>query len=361
MAAASAAWRVAKAFQPLPRCEAAPLQPALRRLRPPIGRQEFVPLHPGGLGQTEQAPLGRRQALVEAPRLLDQFDDPVGVQAKAADQPGHRVACFGIGRRHFGREGPALGMGQHAPGLELAEPFLGGPDGLERRDHLRADLFLAGAQRDAGNAFAILLGHLLIGRLVGYILVCGIGPQGRIEVDEVPQQQLSGVEIRMPAQEGIRGRRQLAQAADHHLAPGLDPFGDRDLALARQQAAGAHFAEVQLHRVVGAPVVAAQVAATLLVFGRIGRGRRWRGLILILGRLDDLDPEPGEGGHGVLDQVRGCLFQRQDRRQLGLRDMAALPGAGHELPQCRRIRSRQRRVQGFLAFIHSDFDQFRHL
>jgi len=36
----------------------------------------------------------------------------------------------------------------------------------------------------------------------------------------------------MPGDDGTEGQRALAEAADHHVAAGLDALGDRDLALA---------------------------------------------------------------------------------------------------------------------------------
>src|SRR5262249_45531742 len=44
----------------------------------------------------------------------------------------------------------------------------------------------------------------------------------------------------------------LAQAGDHRFAAGLDTFGDRDLALARQQLHRAHFAQIHAHRIIRA-------------------------------------------------------------------------------------------------------------
>ena len=74
--------------------------------------------------------------------------------------------------------------------------------------------------------------------------------------------------------------RALADAADHHVAAGLDALGDGDLALARQQLDAAHLAQIHAHRIVGAAdIVVVDVAGGLaflrlfLVFLRLPSAR----------------------------------------------------------------------------------------
>ena len=75
----------------------------------------------------------------------------------------------------------------------------------------------------------------------------------------------------------------LADAADHHLAAGLDALGDGDLALARQQLDRAHLAQIHAHRIVGAAdIVVVEIAADLAV-GLLGLGG---GRLLALLALD---------------------------------------------------------------------------
>ena len=76
---------------------------------------------------------------------------------------------------------------------------------------------------------------------------------GRFEVDDVAQQHAAGLQRVMPGDDCAKRQRAFAQAADHHVAAGLDALGDRDLALARQQLDGAHLAQIHAHWVVGAP------------------------------------------------------------------------------------------------------------
>jgi hypothetical protein len=55
-----------------------------------------------------------------------------------------------------------------------------------------------------------------------------------------------------PDGDRLKGQRAFAQPRDHRVAPGLDPLGDGDLALARQKFDRAHLAQIHAHRVVGA-------------------------------------------------------------------------------------------------------------
>jgi hypothetical protein len=90
--------------------------------------------------------------------------------------------------------------------------------------------------------------------------------------------------------------------------------------------------------------------------GEIAIAKRMEaGREMMIGGLDHLDPEAGEGGHGVLDQVRAGLVRRQRRRDLGLGDVPAFPGARQKLVQCRCIRPGQCRVQCVLAIVYCDF------
>ena len=84
---------------------------------------------------------------------------------------------------------------------------------------------------------------------------------------------LAVVEFVAPDDDRLEGERAFAQARDHRLAAGLDPLGDGDLALARQELDRAHLAQIHAHRIVGALGTARKL--------RVGDRRR-------AGRLDDL-------------------------------------------------------------------------
>ena len=91
---------------------------------------------------------------------------------------------------------------------------------------------------------------------------------GGVEIEDVAQQHFLVVERLGPLDDGVEGDRALAQAADHHVAAGLDPLGDGDFALAAEQLDRAHFAQVHAHRIVG-PLAGAS-------FFGAGRASSWR-------------------------------------------------------------------------------------
>ena len=89
----------------------------------------------------------------------------------------------------------------------------------------------------------------ITGRRHGLGVGAGIG---RLEIDDVAEEDLSLVELVAPDDDGLEGERALAQARDHRLAAGLDALGDRDLALAGEQLHRAHLAQIHADRIVGA-------------------------------------------------------------------------------------------------------------
>ncbi len=60
------------------------------------------------------------------------------------------------------------------------------------------------------------------------------------------------VERGRPVDDRVKGDRAFAKPQDHRVAPGLDPLGDGDFALAAKQFDRAHFAQVHPHRIIGA-------------------------------------------------------------------------------------------------------------
>ena len=83
--------------------------------------------------------------------------------------------------------------------------------------------------------------------------VLGVGAGiGRLEVDDVAQQDLALGQLVAPDDDGLEGEGAFAEAGDHRLAAGLDALGDGDLALAGQKLDRAHLAQIHAHRIVGA-------------------------------------------------------------------------------------------------------------
>ena len=98
----------------------------------------------------------------------------------------------------------------------------------------------------------------------------------------------------------MRGR--FADRRDHFLAPGLDPLGDGDFALTREQLDRAHFAQIHAHRIVGAAEILVVVIGGLGFFdGRAVGGFRLRLGLFGVFAFDDVDAELGKLGHGVFD------------------------------------------------------------
>jgi hypothetical protein len=176
---------------------------------------------------------------------------------------------------------------------------------------------------------------------------------GRLEVDDVAQENLSLVELVAPDDDGLEGERALAQPGDHRLAAGLDALGDGDLAFAREQLARAHLAQIHAHRVVGA------LARFLgLGFGRdllpdldhlaaLGLGLfLWLVSLRLLARLlglDHVDAHLAEHGEHVLELLGADLFRQ--RVDLVMGDAAALLGGANELLDRRVGKVEQRAVR----------------
>ena len=161
---------------------------------------------------------------------------------------------------------------------------------------------------------------------------------GRLEVDDVAQEDLAFVELVAPDDDGLEGERAFAEAGDHRLAAGLDALGDGDFALARQQLDRAHLAQIHAHGIVGA-------LRRLVLLGR--RRAAWSvdldelavpvsssssssfgGLLVGLGflGLDDVDAHLVEHREDVLDLVGGHLLGRQHALIWSMGDVAALLG-----------------------------------
>ena len=168
-----------------------------------------------------------------------------------------------------------------------------------------------------------------------HLLRVGAGV-GRLEIDDVAEENLALVELVAPDDDGLEGERALAQPCDHRLAAGLDAFGNGDFALAGQELDRAHLAQVHAHRIVGAlgrlllfgggerlGADLDQLAALLFVIAVVG------GLVLFgfgLVALDDVDAHLRDHGEDVLDLVGGDLLGGQNGVDLLVGDVAALLG-----------------------------------
>src|SRR6267154_2071854 len=305
-----------------------PLQPIAGQLVAHIGLQEFGALDAGPFGEPQHAALLGDEPAVQLVELLDEMRDAGVVEPHLAQQLDHLVLRLVVATLGGARQLGALDDRGDALVLDLVELFVDVGDGVENPHHAGLQLRFHRGQR--GSSFlavlALALGFGLFAELDDDIVARGrravgvadrlgrlddrrlglveIGAAiGRVEIDDVAQQHLVFVQRIAPTDQRAHRQRALADAADHHLAASLDPLGDRDLALARQQLDRAHLAQVHAHGVVGAADVIVDVAAgfALAVLG-FGPGL---GGILALFTFDDVDAELGEHRHRVLDLLRG--------------------------------------------------------
>src|SRR6516162_4332637 len=180
----------------------------------------------------------------------------------------------------------------------------------------------------------------------------GVGPGvGRFEVDDVAPEHLSLVELVAPNDDGLEGKRALAQPRDHRFAAGLDALGDGDLALAREQLHRAHFAQIHAHRIIRALgrllglglgrdllLDLDQLAALALglLVGLLARlfslfARLLSFFARLLG-LDHVDAHLAEHREHLLNLLGIDLLRGQHRVDLVMGDVAALLGGPDELP-----------------------------
>jgi hypothetical protein len=255
-------------------------------------------LTPGLLAEAQELAFEADQLAVEVVDLLDELLDAAVVELDRA----HMAAELGGELDDLALR---LGRGLHAfvrrlqPLIEqLVDLLEGGGDLVEGLDHAGQELLLHGGERNirllAGFAFRFALAfrrldhHLDLGRLALDGLALGGDGRGGgiraaaisgVEVDDVTQQHLALAQALAPIEQSAIGERALGDAADHHVAPGLDALGDRDLALAGEQLDAAHLAQIHAHGIVGAAdigvvEIAGGALAALFLFAARPRPRR---------------------------------------------------------------------------------------
>ena len=183
---------------------------------------------------------------------------------------------------------------------------------------------------------------------------------GRLEVDDLAQEDLALVELVTPDDDGLEGERALAQAGDHGLAAGLDALGDGDLALAGQQLHRAHFPQIHTHGVIGAinRLLGLGLGRNLvldldqlagLAFGLFLGLLALAFLLARLLGLDHVHAHLAEHREHVLDLLGIDLVRGQDRVDLVMGDVAALLGAADQLLDCGVGEIEQRAVRRGLS------------
>ncbi len=324
------------------------------------------------LRKAQQTPLQAHQPPVDTVKLIDQCLDPVVGQMDIIHQLDHfqfQLLIF-----LFLRAGDnfVFQRRRQAGFLQLVQLLVGLGDFIEALENLGLQCFLKGGKRH-GVAFGIILilflillavgfafflvalviliirigiGLLVIGEACGGQLVilavlaeaflqrlfrCRARAIGGIQVNDIAQQQLFLQHQLAPVEDGADGQRTFADGADQLAPARLDPFGDGNLAFAREQLHRAHFAQIHAHRIIGTvpgadgrflgdlaagPLLRLIVA--VIVVAVIGRGI----IAPLLVILNNIDAHFREQRHGVLDLFRRHLILRQNRVQLVERHIA---------------------------------------
>ncbi len=309
--------------------------------------QEHLALGPAALGEAQKLALERVEAPVDVVQLLDQALDPVGVEVDLVDQLDDLAAGLLVARVELGIERLVALQRREAMLLQRPHPVVGERDLIEGREHAVADRGLHRRQRQGAVVeLLLLLGFLALGlggRLallgLGLAAVLGLrlGDIGRLEVDDVAQQDLALADRTAPADDRAHGQRAFAQRLEHGVAAGLDPLGDLDLALAREQLDRAHLAQVHAHRVVGAAEILivdrGGALALLLAALELGLGACAVGAVLLAA---DGHAHVLEHRDQLFDLVGRDLLLRQGGVDLVDRDHPALAGLDQEPLETRR-------------------------
>ena len=255
---------------PAARAELGDAQDPLRvELRALVDLEEVHAIDAIALGQPHQPAFRGDQALVDVVELLDQ-----GVDARLVERQGLHVGddlvlellVLAVLR---GRERRVLQPVLDVDVLQAAQLLVVVGDAVEGFEHLRLQLGLHGRERHVvlhvvlvqlrvHRRQGVLVGHrrpaarcgdrLALGRGHDWrVLAVGAGI-GRLEVDDVAQQDLALVELVAPDDDRLEGEGAFAEPGDHRLAAGLDALGDGDLALAGEELDRAHLAQVHAHR-----------------------------------------------------------------------------------------------------------------
>ncbi len=333
------------------------LHPVRIKLVAAIPRQKIVARHLAALGKAQQLAFQPVQPLRQLLELRHQLLDAVIVQPHLLHARHQLLADLLVGLLRAQVHLLARGQRLQPLGLHLVQLLVEVLDLLEGFQNFRLQLLLQRGERKPGP-----LAFLAILRLVGRrhkrhrrrITVAGLGstvtrhgglscrlglhrgagPLGGFQIDDVAQQHAAGLQRVMPVDDGAEGQRAFAKPADHHIAAGLDPLGDRDLALAGEQLHAAHLAQIHPHRIIGtAQALLIHIAAGFGGLVRLALGLLRLGndlAILVVFVLDNLDAHFAEHGHDILDLLGGHLFGRQNRVQLFERDIPALAPLGDQ-------------------------------
>ena len=146
----------------------------------------------------------------------------------------------------------------------------------------------------------------------------------RVKINNVAQKHFSRQQGIMPSGQRFNGQSAFTQAADHQVAPGLNPFGNGDFTFAGQKFDSSHFAQVHPNRVI-CPAGFHFVQFETGVF--FGSGRFFLFGFFV---FDDVDAEIGNHRHHVFDLFGRFLFRGQSFVQLVNGNISAFFAAVHK-------------------------------
>jgi len=188
-------------------------------------------------------------------------------------------------------------------------------------------------------AIGVKLGAFVF--LGGTVNVCGVSDGGffffvfthliakrGLKINHVTQQNVFGQKFVAPDGDRLKCQRALAEAGDHCVSAGFDPFGNRNFAFTAQQFDAAHLAQVHAYRIV----------RTVQLFRRgrpkghfaVGRrcvhhGGRLQLFVFGFFVFDNVDAHFGQHRHHVFDLFRTHLIRGQNLIQLIIRNIAFFP------------------------------------
>ena len=337
-----------------------PLEPGRVELRAPVFLDEFAAVDPRLVGEFHHGAVNRHDPAVDAVKLVDQRFDPVVMQMQGIHQLNDLRPQLLIFRFLSRRERSVLvERCAHPKVLHFRQLGKVAGNPLKRFKNLRFQRSFHRRQRHVG-LFVLVIIIVVRGDRVAVCVVFlrlflglgrgarfGIEPlgnglflvaihaaaEGRFEVDHVTQENVLGQKFVVPDGNRLEGQRAFAQAQDHRVAPGFDPFGNRDLALTREQLNRAHFAQVHAHRVIGPvelfglrarnrhiAVPGPDQRATLSI--ALGRCRLRVFFVLDLFVFDHVDAHLGEHRHHVFDLLRAHLIWWENLIELIVGDVA---------------------------------------
>src|SRR5262245_35648878 len=306
---------------------------------------EILARHTETIGQPRQAALVRDKTLVYRVELLDQTLDAGVLERQALNVADDLVAQLIVATLLRAIEPLARHLHLSFLILQLAQLLVRSGNVVEGLEHLRLELSLHGGEREGilvlilivelafNAAFAAILGNgggLSRGRW-GRRHADGRGQRwrclglrafvGRLQVDDVAQQDLGVHQLVAPNDNRLEGQGTLAQARYHRFAAGLDTLGDGDLALTREQLYRAHIAQVHAHGIVRALRQLGtrlpdrrngrddryRTAAGIVIIGPVLAVRSGRPLLVVLA-LNQGNAHIGQHRHGVFDLFGGDLL-----------------------------------------------------